>query len=119
MCICFGVAICIAAIIDRVLRFAEGQVESGRSASYPDWEPCGLLPNGQLLTAWQGLRMMTIEAARMLHLENDLGTLEPGKRADLVILSSDPLTVSPDRLTEIDVRMTWIDGVVEWEAPSS
>ena len=38
------------------------------------------------------LRAATIEAARLLDLSDDLGTLEPGKIADLAIVTGDPLT---------------------------
>ena len=91
------------------------------SQSYEAWEPCGLLPEDQLLTAWQGLRMMTVEAAFMLHREDELGTLEPGKLADLVVLSEDPLHVDVETLTEIEVLLTVVDGVVEFDnrSPSS
>ena len=37
------------------------------------------------------LRAATIEAARLLDLEADLGTMEPGKIADLVLIQGDPL----------------------------
>ncbi|MEW5826327.1 MAG: amidohydrolase family protein [Candidatus Bipolaricaulota bacterium] len=101
--------------IDPLFRLQALLVPDNRSASYPAWEPCPLLPEAQLLTAWQGLRMMTVEAAYMLHQERDLGTLEPGKLADLVVLSADPLQVSADDLTSIDVVLTMVDGRVEWE----
>lgn len=86
------------------------------SQSYGDWEPCGLLPEDQLLSAWQGLRMMTIEAAYMLHRDHELGTLEPGKLADLVILSEDPQAVAIEALTDIEVLLTMVDGVIEHRA---
>ncbi len=85
------------------------------STSYGDWEPCGLLPEDQLLTAWQGLRMMTIEAAYMLHRDHELGTLEPGKLADLVVLSEDPLHASVESLTDIEVLLTMVGGVAEYD----
>jgi len=84
------------------------------SASYDAWEPCDPLPPDQLLTPWQGLRAMTIDAAYMLHRDSEVGTLEPGKRADLVILSSNPLTAEAERLTDITVWCTLIDGKAEY-----
>jgi predicted amidohydrolase YtcJ len=84
------------------------------SQSYEAWEPCGLLSETQLLRAWQGLRMMTTEAAFMLHREDELGTLEPGKLADLVVLSEDPLYANVESLTDIEVLLTMVGGVIEF-----
>jgi len=88
------------------------------SASYEAWEPCGLLPEDQLLTAWQGLRMMTLEAAYMLHRDHELGTLEPGKLADLIVLSEDPLHASVESLTDIEVLLTMVGGIIEYQRHS-
>ena len=60
--------------------------------------------------------MMTAEAAYMLNVDDVSGTLEPGKRADLVILSGDPLQTSLDALHTIDVDSTYIDGQLVWES---
>ena len=52
----------------------------------------------------KALAAMTIEGARMLDLDERVGTLEPGKDADFVILSGDPLSVYT-RVLE-----TWVEG---------
>ena len=86
------------------------------SGSYAEWEPCGTLPEDQLLSAWQGLQMMTVNAATMLHMEQEIGTLVAGKLADLVVLSENPLTAPVEELTAIDVLLTVVNGVQEYRA---
>ncbi len=54
----------------------------------------------------------TINAARQLGRDKDLGSLAVGKRADLVELSADPFTVDSDKLTDqVKVLGTWVNGV--------
>lgn len=69
------------------------------------------------LTVWEALRMMTIEAAYAMHHEDELGTLAPGKIADVVVLSSNPLSVELEELKHIEVLLTMIGGRIEFEAP--
>ena len=57
------------------------------------------------LTPYQALRTATIGAAEMLGLQDQIGTLEPGKCADLVVLSADPLRdVGATRSVEMVIR---------------
>lgn len=56
------------------------------------------------------LKAMTIWAAYQYFEEDSKGSLEPGKRADLVVLSDDPLTVKPERIKDIAVVETVKDG---------
>src|SRR5262249_20226444 len=43
------------------------------------------------LTPWQALAVATCNPAEFLHASSEWGTIEPGKRADLVLLSANPL----------------------------
>jgi 5-methylthioadenosine/S-adenosylhomocysteine deaminase len=48
------------------------------------------------LTAWEVLRMATVGGAEVLHLEEEIGTLEPGKAADVVVVELDDWPLLPD-----------------------
>ena len=53
---------------------------------------------------------MTSEAAWQLFSDHEIGSLEVGKLADLVILEKDPRKVAPDEIKNIKVMETWMDG---------
>jgi predicted amidohydrolase YtcJ len=53
---------------------------------------------------------MTIDAAWGSFLEDDLGSLEPGKLADLIVTSANPLDVPPMELFDLEVLSTVIGG---------
>ncbi|MFY8301020.1 amidohydrolase family protein [Pseudoalteromonas sp. SS15] len=53
------------------------------------WELWSMAQGG--FTAWEALRSGTIDGAKYLALDNDIGTIEKGKLADLVIIDGDVL----------------------------
>ncbi|WP_020007198.1 amidohydrolase [Salinicoccus albus] len=56
------------------------------------------------------LKSMTIYAADLIFQGNRLGSIEKGKRADFAILSEDPVSADPERIKDITVKSTFIDG---------
>ena len=68
----------------------------------------------QCISRLQALRAMTIEAAHADGLERQLGSLTPGKRADLVVLSADPLSVPEADIPRLRVLATLVDGRPVW-----
>src|SRR2546426_9242463 len=75
----------------------------------------------EVLSAAQVLRMATIDGARALGLDNEIGSLEVGKRADVIVVDLNQLHSSPkqDVISSLvysaqpsDVRVTIIDGRV-------
>jgi predicted amidohydrolase YtcJ len=65
---------------------------------------------GQRITPLEGLKAMTINVARQYLEQDSKGSLEPGKRADLVILDGNPLEVEPENIKDIQVLETIKDG---------
>lgn len=63
-----------------------------------------------VLSVEAALRAITVNAARQIGLAEAIGTLEPGKEADLTILDSDPCTAEPERIASIGVSETWVAG---------
>jgi predicted amidohydrolase YtcJ len=70
----------------------------------------------EALTVEQALAGYTIAAARALGVEDEAGSIEPGRRADLVVLSVNPLTCPPDELAEIGVSRTYLNGDLAFDS---
>lgn len=70
----------------------------------------GTLLEDQTVDAEQALRMWTINSARAMGADDRIGSIEPGKLADLVVLSANPLAASDDGLLDIRVRRTIVQG---------
>jgi len=64
----------------------------------------------EAITAEQALRAVTIDAAWHLFAEDRVGSLTPGKFADMTVVDSNPLTINPDDLDRIEVLETWLSG---------
>jgi len=83
----------------------------GSTCEPPDWLAAQTIP---VETA---LRLMTINAAYALHRDGDVGSLVPGKYADIIMLSGNPLAVEPHELIDLEVWMTMVNGGVEFCLP--
>lgn len=73
-----------------------------------------MLNAGEGVSAMQALRMYTTAAAYAACQEADRGSIAPGKRADLAVLSANPIAVPPERLGEVKVTMTMVGGRIVW-----
>jgi predicted amidohydrolase YtcJ len=58
----------------------------------------------------EALRAITLGAAYTLKLDEELGSIDVGKRADFAILDDDPLSVPPEKLKDIGVWGTVLGG---------
>ncbi|MFC6834918.1 amidohydrolase [Halomarina ordinaria] len=66
----------------------------------------------QRLTVTEALRAYTAGAAYAGFDEDELGTVEVGKRADFAVLAESPWAVAPEEIADIDVTHTVVDGEV-------
>lgn len=79
--------------------------------------PGGWLP-GERLTREEALRGFTLDAAWSLFLDKEIGSLEVGKRADLVVFARDPMTVPEGEIPKAEIDYTVVDGKVVHERGS-
>jgi predicted amidohydrolase YtcJ len=70
----------------------------------------------QALTLEEAIRAHTLDAAHSIHMEDRIGSLEPGKLADITIVDGDLASTPPEQLAELPIWMTVIDGRVAWAA---
>jgi len=71
--------------------------------------PGGWRPD-QAMTLQQAFAGFTIDAARAGLMETRVGSLEPGRWADFLLLDRDPFTISPMELHQVVVQETWLAG---------
>ena len=64
---------------------------------------------GQRLTIEEAIACYTAGGARFAFEEDDKGSLQPGKLADLVVLDQDP-TMDPDHVSDRSIEMTFVGG---------
>jgi predicted amidohydrolase YtcJ len=79
-------------------------------------EPETILAPQERVSVEAAIRSVTRNAAWACHSEHEIGSLEAGKLADLVVLESDPRAVDPVEISDIKVSETWMDGRRVYEA---
>jgi len=78
------------------------------------------LPTGgwhaeEALSREEALHSFTLAAAFAAHQEDRLGSLEPGKWADFIVIDRDYMTVPASEIDDIVVLQTWVGGDVVYE----
>jgi predicted amidohydrolase YtcJ len=70
----------------------------------------------QKVSIQEALAAYTLGAAYAEFQEHEKGSIEPGKLADLVLLSQDVLTIAPAAIRDTHVLKTWVGGAAVYEA---
>jgi predicted amidohydrolase YtcJ len=78
-------------------------------------DPPGGFEPDQRMTRMEALRSYTLDAAYGSFQEQALGSIEPGKLADLTVLSKDILAVPDREVLAAEVLFTIVDGKVRYE----
>lgn len=89
----------------------------GYAYGEPQQDEQPLLPEERVDLA-TALTASTMGSAYVNHLDRLTGSIEVGKRADLVVVSEDLSAVPPDRIGHAHVDMTLVDGAVVYERRS-
>jgi len=72
--------------------------------------PRKVLGKNQRLAVDRAIKAVTLDAAYAMFLEDRVGSLEPGKWADLVVLEKNPRVIDADKISDIKVLETWLGG---------
>ena len=69
----------------------------------------------EIITIEEAIRAYTLTGAYLNFEEDVKGSLEPGKFADMIVLSDDVLTIDPEHIMDIEVEQTYINGKLVYE----
>ncbi|OEZ97856.1 amidohydrolase [Duganella sp. HH101] len=72
--------------------------------------PAGGWYKNQAMTLTEAFRCFTLDAAYAAHQENVIGTLEPGKWADFILIDRDLFKVPAEQIGKTQVLQTWMGG---------
>ncbi len=67
------------------------------------------------ITPLQALRTYTTLAARHIFMEDRIGSLEPGKHADIAIWNRNPLEIPTEDLKELRIQQTYVEGDLRYQ----
>ncbi len=80
--------------------------------------PEGILDPEQRMPREAMLFAYTRNSARAMNQQDSIGSLAPGRQADLVLLDRDVLTVSPEELKDTKALWTMLGGITVYRAPA-
>ncbi|MBI1788851.1 MAG: amidohydrolase [Acidobacteria bacterium] len=118
----FDAGIVVAGGSDHMIRFDSRQAINPYNPFFGMWMAItrktadgAVLHPEQAVSRMEALRMWTLNGAYLSFEEKIKGSIEPGKLADLVVISKDFLTCPVDEIKDIEAVLTVVDGRVVFE----
>ena len=96
---------------DPIIEFYAATVRKGLNGySDEDWH------RDQALSRFEALKLFTQNAAYAAFMEDELGTIEVGKRGDFSVFDQDLMQVGDDEILATKPLMTIVEGKAVWQA---
>ena len=76
----------------------------------------GILDSSQDMPRLAMLYAYTRNSAKAMNMQNELGSIAPGKRADLILVDRDVLTIAPDQLRDAKILWTMVGGDIVYHS---
>ena len=93
-------------------------VQNALTRQTAEGEPPGGFVPQERLSLEDAIRAYTLDAAFAGRHEKSEGSLEPGKLADLIVLSQDLFKIAPGEIADTEVLLTMVGGKVVYQALS-
>ncbi len=92
------------------------QIEIGHTRQNPGEPDAPIQPRqSERLSVAELVRGFTLDAAWQLHMEDEIGSIETGKKADLIVLDQNLFEVDAYEIHKTRVLLTMLDGEVVWQ----
>lgn len=91
------------------------QLEAAVTRKRPGFKDDPAVVARQAMTVDEAIRAYTLNGAYQLRLEDQIGSIEVGKKADLIVLGASLFEVAPEEIHKVPVLLTLMDGKVTHE----
>lgn len=93
------------------------QIEIGHTRQEPGDPTAPIQPRQtERLSVERLVRGFTIDAAYQMHMDDEIGSLEVGKKADLIVLDQDIFEIDAHEIHKTQVLLTMMDGDIVYES---
>ncbi|MGH9538355.1 MAG: amidohydrolase [Terriglobales bacterium] len=92
-------------------------VQNALTRQTREGDPPGAFVPGERISLQDAIKAYTLGAAFAGRREKTEGSLEPGKLADLIVLSQDLFEIKPNQIAQTEVLMTMVGGKTVYHSP--